>query len=114
MTLDIQPLPPTTTRTLIQCDTGASPDGITIFNLSEADAMMTGGNPNLSVQYFESLADAQSNTNLLNNDYTNLSNPQALTVKMTDNSSGCFSYSTLNLVVNVLAAPSAEQPTMPM
>jgi gliding motility-associated-like protein len=101
--LDIQPLPPSVTRTLVQCDMGANPDGITIFNLSEADAVLTGGNPNLSVVYFPSLTDAQNNTGALDNDYTNLSNPQALTVKMTDNTSGCFSYSTLNLAVNILA-----------
>lgn len=103
VTLDIQPLPPTVTRTLVQCDTGTNPDGITIFNLDQATAMMTGGNPNLSVVYYPSLADAQNGTGALDNDYTNLSNPQALSVKITDSTSGCFSFSTLNLVVNVLA-----------
>jgi trimeric autotransporter adhesin len=103
VTLDIQPLPPTVTRTLVQCDIGTNPDGITIFNLSQANEMMTGGSANLSPEYYASLTDAQSGTNILNNEYTNLSNPQVLTVKMTDNTSGCFSYSTLNLAANILA-----------
>lgn len=110
VTLDVQPLPPSVTRTLIQCDTGASPDGITIFNLDEATNALTGGDSNLSVVYFESLSDAQTDTNALGNDYTNLSNPQSLSVKITDNTSGCFSYSTLILSVNNLPNVTVNLP----
>ena len=102
VTLDVNPLPPSVTRTLVQCDTGANPDGITIFNLSEANQSLANGNANISIAYFLNQADAQANTGQLSNDYTNISNPQPLTVKMTDITSGCFSFSTLNLSVNLL------------
>lgn len=100
--LDINALPPVVTKTLVQCDTGQNPDGITLFNLSEANGVLTNNNPNLSTAYFASVSDALGNINPLNNDYTNISNPQTLTVKITDNTTGCFSNSKLNLSVNLL------------
>lgn len=109
-TLSINPLPSPVTRTLVQCDTGASPDGITIFNLDEALPSLTAGNPDISVAFYQSPADAQNGANALNNDYTNLSNPQSLTVKMTNNTSGCFVFSTLILSVNLLANQTINLP----
>ncbi|RZJ31433.1 MAG: T9SS type B sorting domain-containing protein [Flavobacterium sp.] len=102
VTLNVNPLPPAITRTLVQCDTGANPDGITIFNLAQALPSLTQGYQNISVEFYESVADAQSGTAPLSNDYTNLSNPQQLAVKMTDTTTGCFVFSTLILSVNVL------------
>ncbi len=110
VTLSTNPLPPVVNKTLIQCDTGTNPDGITLFNLSEADVMLTGGNGNLTVAYFASLADAESDAGALSNDYTNLSNPQQLTVKITNNTTGCYSFSTLNLSVNLLANQTINLP----
>jgi gliding motility-associated-like protein len=101
--LHINALPPVVTKSLVQCDTGMSPDGITLFNLAEANSSLTGGNPNLSLAFYLNMADAQGNINALDNDYTNVSNPQTLTVKITDTTSGCSSYSTLTLSVNLLA-----------
>jgi gliding motility-associated-like protein len=100
--LTVNPLPDTVVRTLVQCDTGNAPDGITIFNLSEADTSFTNNDPNITLSYYASLFDAQNNGLPLDNDYTNTANPQQLTVKLTNTTSGCFSYSTLNLSVNLL------------
>ena len=107
--LSIDSLPPAITRTLVQCDTGSAPDGITVFNLEQATDLITSANPDLSVMYFATMADAVAG-NALGSVYTNLSNPQAITVRITDNTSGCFSYSTLNLVANLLPSPTVNVP----
>jgi gliding motility-associated-like protein len=110
VTLNVNALPAVVTKTLVQCDTGANPDGITSFNLAEANTSLTNNDPNLSIEFFASLLDAQNNVNKLDNDYTNLTNPQLITVRITNNTTGCFSYSTLNLSVNLLANQSINLP----
>jgi len=102
VSIQVDALPAVITRTLVQCDTGAAPDGLTIFNLSEADGSFTAGDPNLSVAYFLNPAEAQSGT-ALNNDFTNTANPQQITVRLTNLTTGCASLSTLNLSVNLMA-----------
>lgn len=101
--IQVNSLPPVVARTLIQCDTGTAPDGITIFNLSEAEQSLTGGDANLSIAYFLNASDAENDTGELDNDFTNTSNPQVLAVRITDNTTGCYSLSTLNLSVNLLS-----------
>jgi gliding motility-associated-like protein len=110
VTLTVNPLPPALNYTLVQCDTGSSPDGITLFNLGEAVSALTNGNANLTPAFFASLVNAQSGINALSNDYTNISNPQQLSVRITDNTTGCFSFSTLTLSVNVLANQMVSLP----
>ena len=93
--LIVEPLPPRVTATLVQCDAGLSPDGITLFNLNQATDALTNGDANLSVSFFE-------NGNSINANYTNTSNPQQIEALVTNNSTGCSSFSVLNLEVNVL------------
>ncbi|RZJ36220.1 MAG: T9SS type B sorting domain-containing protein [Flavobacterium sp.] len=100
--LSINPLPGAVTRTIVQCDSGNAPDGFTVFNLSEADALFTANNATLVTAYFENLTDAQADTAQLPLEYTNISNPQAIVVRVTNTATGCFSFSTLTLSVNVL------------
>ncbi|HEX8562924.1 MAG TPA: T9SS type B sorting domain-containing protein [Flavobacterium sp.] len=104
-TLTISPLPTNIVRTLIQCDTGVAPDGITLFNLSEADDMFVGGNIALTIEYYETIAEAETGGGGLPAAYANASNPQQLVVRITNTDSGCFSFSTLNLSANLLASP---------
>ncbi|RZJ71219.1 T9SS type B sorting domain-containing protein [Flavobacterium sp.] len=101
-TVQVNPLPPVLNRTLVQCDTGTAPDGITTFSLIEATSGFTNNNANLSVRYFLNTTDADNSVGELDNFYTNISNPQAITVKVTDATTGCYSLSTLNLSVNLL------------
>lgn len=100
--LTINSQPAIVTRTLIQCDTGSNPDGITLFNLSEANTSLTNGDANLWVNYFATIADAENGIEL-DNSYMNTSNPQPIIARITVSSTGCFSYSTLNLSVNILS-----------
>ncbi|NUY81141.1 T9SS type B sorting domain-containing protein [Flavobacterium sp. MAH-1] len=109
-TIQVNALPPVLNRTLVQCDTGDNPDGITIFNLSEADQSFLNGNTNFSLAYFLNATEAENNGTPLDNDYTNISNPQPITVKLTDLTTGCYSLSTLNLSVNLLANVTINLP----
>jgi len=83
-------------------------DGFTVFDLTVKDAEITGGNPNWSVQYFETNVDAISNLNPINpvTTYTNtLANSQTIYARVTDSVTGCFGFTTLNL--NVLPNPAS-------
>lgn len=93
--LIVNPLPARVTTTLVQCDSGLNPDGITLFNLNQAIESLTNNNPNFSVSFFE-------NGNPINANYTNTSNPQQIEALVTNNRTGCSSFSILNLNVNVL------------
>ena len=97
ITLHVMPQPSTVNASLVQCDTGLNPDGITTFNLNEAVASFTAGNPNLGVTFYES-----GNPVALNSNYTNTGNPQILTAKISDLTNGCSNMSTLTLIVNVI------------
>jgi len=93
--LIVNPLPPKVTTTLVQCDSGLNPDGITLFNLNQAVDSLTNGDSNLRVSFFE-------NGNPIDANYTNTSNPQQIEALVTNNRTGCSSFSVLNLDVNVL------------
>jgi len=76
------------------CDPTAAP----LYDLSTANTQITGGDPNSTVTYFLTLADAQNNTNPLENSFTPTINPgtQVLYTRVT-NPSGCYNISTLTL-----------------
>ncbi|HSD13687.1 MAG TPA: T9SS type B sorting domain-containing protein [Flavobacterium sp.] len=93
--LIVNPLPNAVPAQLTQCDFQLNPDGFTTFNLSEANSTLTGNNPNYSTEFY-----AQGNPTALNPIYTNIQNPQILTVHVIDNSTGCYAATTLTLTVN--------------
>lgn len=103
--LVVASIPAVSSTTLVQCDFGPSPDGFTVFNLSEADESFTQSDPNLTVQYFESAAAMIADTPLPMV-YSNTANPQSLVVKITDNVTGCTAVNTLTLTVNTVTAQS--------
>ena len=100
--LIVTPLPLKTNATLVQCDTGFTPDGISLFNLNEVNTKFTNNNPDLITAFFINDTDAQNNTNELNISFYNTVNPQSITVRVTNNKTGCSSLSTLELKVNVI------------
>ena len=95
ITLKVNSLPTVVSANLVQCDPGFNPDGITLFNLAEANAELTNGDTNLSVEFF-------FNGNLISSNYTNISNPQVIQAVVTDNNTSCSSISTVNLSVNLV------------
>jgi uncharacterized repeat protein (TIGR01451 family) len=76
------------------CDLQAAP----IYDLTTANTQITGGNLNNTVNYFLTLADAQSNSNALNNSFipTVIPGNQILYARVT-NFSGCSAITTLTL-----------------
>ncbi|WP_395074592.1 T9SS type B sorting domain-containing protein [Flavobacterium sp.] len=109
--LAINPLPAIVNTTLVQCDTGTNPDGISIFNLDEANNSLTGNNSNFSTVFYPNSSSAQSNQNILNTNYTNTTNPQQIIAKVTNTTTGCYSFSTLTLNVNVIISQNYTIPS---
>lgn len=98
--LTVNPLPAKKTLSLTQCDTGLNPDGLTLFNLAQITPDFLNNDPNLSLAYYLNTTDALNNQDPLADNYTNISNPQNLVVKITDAVNGCSSLSTLTLISN--------------
>jgi hypothetical protein len=101
--LNVIPLPLKIDVTLVQCDIGSNPDGISIFNLSEANASLTNNTHNLSVDFFKNNTDAVNSTNLLSTTFVNDTNPQTIVARVTNTITGCYILSYLTLKVNVIA-----------
>lgn len=87
---------------LTQCDFEVFPNGLTTFNLNEASNVITNNVANLVTSFYLNNADAVANTNALSSNYTNISNPQVMTVRVTNSLTGCYTITqlTLNVTVN--------------
>ena len=86
---------------LVQCDDEIV-DGLSLFNLNEANTSLTGNNAERSTKFFLSLIDAQNSTNeIQENSFKNTSNPQIIYVQVIDDISGCYNISELTLEVGL-------------
>lgn len=99
--LIVNPLPAKNTYSLTQCEVGNNPDGFTLYNLTEADNRFTNNDSNLSVQYFLD-ANQEANNIQLPNHYTNISNPQQIVARIINNTTNCYSLSSLTLQTKVI------------
>lgn len=91
--------------TLKQCDDDN--DGFSIFNLTEANALISVNYQNETFTYFETADDARDNLNPINNftSYTNqIVSNDVVYVKIA-NSNGCFHIEALNLNVSTTQIP---------
>lgn len=71
ITLSVNPNPePVTPTPLIGCDTNN--DGFTEFNLTDKDAEITGGQPDVTISYYETLSDAENAVFALLSPYVNI------------------------------------------
>ena len=96
-------------------------DEVTVFDLTVKDAEITGGEASWSVSYYETDADAQSETNAVDAEaYSNVSvngapaNPQTLYVVVTDTDTGCVDYTTLTIRVLPNPTPSLDPEDLEM
>ncbi|MCA1807518.1 MAG: hypothetical protein LC687_06700, partial [Actinobacteria bacterium] len=109
-TLIVHPLPEVVAVTdVIQCELNT--DGIDTFDLgSKNDEVLNGQDPSqFIVSYHTSLADAQSGENSLVSPYTNLSSPQQIFVRITNNQTGCaISTQRFNIEVQEAAQANAD------
>ena len=107
-----------TNVTYTVCDDSTYPnyanDGIATFTLNTQNVFFTGGNPNVTVSYYETQQDAQNGFagNIAPNIYVNGPTSNILYVRVTDNSlpGDCASYGILNLVVNPNPIPTLVIP----
>uniref|UniRef100_UPI00261746ED T9SS type B sorting domain-containing protein n=1 Tax=uncultured Psychroserpens sp. TaxID=255436 RepID=UPI00261746ED len=106
------PVVPVDLEDYVICDTNT--DGIAQFDLTIKAAEIYGSQDPLDfmLTYHETLADAQSGNNPIVNvtNYTNISNPQTIYVRLVSNVNGCVT-STGFFELQVELPPEATQPT---
>jgi len=106
--LDVNPLPTYVVPTPLEvCDDNV-PDGITDIDLTLKNNEISGNNPNYSMSYYTSQANADTATSALTMPYTG-TDGEIVFVRVQDINTGCYATTTLTLVVE--QAPVANQPT---
>lgn len=91
--------------TLKQCDDNV--DGYSVFNLTEANRLLSTNYANETFTYFETAPEAQNNTNPITNPttYTNAIVSNDVVYVRVANANGCFRVATLNLNVSTTQIP---------
>jgi len=84
---------------LTQCDIDTPPSDFRIFNLAEASDALTLKDSSFAVEFYANNADAQNGINPLNVFYTNTSNPQTIFAKVTNKTTACYAFTTVDLKV---------------
>ncbi|NNL33656.1 MAG: hypothetical protein HKO80_10655, partial [Flavobacteriaceae bacterium] len=100
--LIVNPIPDVQNTLLEQCDEDGTPDGLTEYNLTQAetDIMVSGDTTGVTFSYHLSQADAISNTNAQSpSPFNNTTNPQIIYVRIEDDVTGCFSIAEITLDV---------------
>ncbi|WP_164489837.1 SprB repeat-containing protein [Runella sp. SP2] len=101
--ITINPAPVAYDATLEKCDDG---DGRVDFTLTNANAMVTGGQANMQVAYFATRANAVANVSPLGSTRSAV-NGDSVFVRVSRLNENCFSVGKVTLVVNPLPAASA-------
>lgn len=76
-----------------------TPD-VGVFNLDFKRSQINNDLANNTINFFTTLANAIDNISALSNIISNTSNPQLIYARVTDNSTGCFSLTQFNLIVD--------------
>ncbi len=89
---------------LEECDDDGIEDGMRMFNLREADAaVLTSAPADVTVNYYESLADALAEQNSLSDEFTNnIPDQQTIYARAESPDGNCFGISEVTLTVNTL------------
>lgn len=101
LNLQVDETPDSFNSTLIQCDEDGLADGLTTFNLNEANNFLTGGIANVSTLFYTDV----TRTSEVNGDsFINTINPQIIFVEVVNDITGCISNS--ELILDVTATDS--------
>ncbi len=104
--LIVNPLPVITDPTPLEiCDDSIS-DGLTSIDLNNKNDEITNGDSSLIVTYHFSALDAQTGNNPIPQPYTNTNQTEQLFVRVINPSTGCASFTTID--VSVLNTPDIE------
>lgn len=92
------------------CSTGTS--GFGIFDLTSQDETILNGLTGFSISYHETQEDAQIGTNAIEtpDNYTSISNPQTIYVRVQENGTACFKTLTFNLTPITCVFPQGISP----
>ncbi len=104
--IEVRPLPNalSTSYQFMQCDVDGAFDGITDFNLEEADTFVALGNTTLNISYHLSPIDAASGTNpQVKYPFSNSVTPTVYA--RVDSENGCYRVVTVDLIVSSTAFP---------
>ncbi|MBC7642442.1 MAG: proprotein convertase P-domain-containing protein, partial [Flavobacterium sp.] len=95
------------------CETSTTSNGLEIFRLESQIRKVLGGQIGISVAFYQTFSGATTNTGLITNYlYQNITPySQTIGIRLTDKITGCYSVSSMDLIVNPLPAPVA--PTTP-
>ena len=77
------------------------------FDINSQSDIISGGQVNVVVTYYETEADAIAGSNPISSPYTNISNPQTVYARLT-NDIGCYNTTSFNIIVN--PTPIANDP----
>lgn len=95
---------------LVSCDvTAPFNDGFTTFDLESNTSAILGSQTDVTVTYHETESDANIGINPITGPYTNVSNPQVIFTRMTNNTTLCFDLAEFNLRVNL--GPDFAEPS---
>ncbi|MEP3204682.1 MAG: choice-of-anchor L domain-containing protein, partial [Gilvibacter sp.] len=105
----VLPLPLFTVPTPLELCDDAVLDGFTEFDLTVKDAEISAGDPDLTITYYLTEADADAAMPALPSLYTNITNPQIIYARIESATTGCHDTTPLELIVN--PPPTAFPPT---
>lgn len=94
------PSPSPNPSDIVVCDNNSN--GFATFDLTLNEAYIINGEPGVSLAYFNTLNDAINNSNPIANpsNYINVIDPQVIYVRVTNDTSGCFTLVDFDLVVD--------------
>ena len=99
------PTPSTDPENIELCDYNNPGDQIEIFDITLNEAYIINGEPGVSASYYESLVNAETQTDpIINpNTYTNIElGEQTIYVRVTNDTTGCFTIVNFDIIVNPL------------
>jgi len=86
-------------------------DGFVLFDLSQRDAEVAGGQAGMAVSYYDTPVEAEAGNNPLPTNYTNITaDAQEIYARLENAATGCYDTVPLQLVVNPLPATVAVSP----
>ncbi|MDO1500000.1 T9SS type B sorting domain-containing protein [Winogradskyella maritima] len=106
--IEVIPVPLATDLSLFQCDEFGAQDGIAPFNLSQSGPIITDITGSISVTFYRSFAEAETQSNPLNaTNYLNNQPSEIVFARVTNTDTNCFAISEISLEVSVTSANDA-------
>tara|TARA_B110000046_G_scaffold101426_1_gene108955 strand:- start:4325 stop:10480 length:6156 start_codon:yes stop_codon:yes gene_type:complete len=90
---------------LLLCDDNAPGDEQEAFTLEDREGQILNGQTGLDFSYHLTQLDAEANSSPLSSPYTNISNPQTVFVRVSNQVTGCYDFTSLTLEVLPIPVP---------